>query len=1246
MEYFIYQDEKSHKFWAVEQQDNELHLSWGKVGTNGQSQIKTFADSAAASKARQKLINEKTKKGYAENTVAEKRPPQAVASPANNRPWLADDAHIPLTEEIDWFAFHHRNRSRPFNTTPDGNQIWQSITQNDKATFRPSDYHFTSPVWEQAYAELHQRIKHNQSTGSLFSEAALLGQMGYYSDDLIDLFVTRYGLETTVEIACHTLQVACKYDDDLKKTVVGSDFPVNEIEYLPDWHPRLCHHLSLAPEEEWQRCVKKLLAAIPGLSPAMQPFAALMLPERPDIANEIVLRFAAEEIPAMAWLKMVVDAPSALTTLEKYPLPPLYSHFLSYVATLIANHGVIGVSQLVNDLDEKEANIQLPKLEATDYFTKWLAKTNHPDALKILILGAGNKNKRLGYLSKACQKYPHAAIAAYVSLLTSYEDPIWRRALTVLISADPTRVEQVLPWIDAHAAETLTTTQPLSDSSAEYASPETLPEILVSPPWLKQNQKSAPPVFKLLVLPVVSTLSLTPAIAEELTGYDYSDYQSQFNYADLPPFESYRWEKVTEPFTPEQNFLWRLGFENWQQLDPGTSQKMPIPQNAINALQCNDYATLINEFHQYTGKRYSQWKLHLLAWMPREQALALLDALADEPHKGEEGILPIFGIDALPIFVRYLKHDRQSLWPFTPYCGTTDLALPMAQNFSRKKTLREDARSWLLEYPEHTIAGLLPAALGKACKDRDDAQQALRLLADNNHRSLITQIAQRYQQPEIIAALGAFLDVRDLHDFPAKIQPLPEFYQFALWRRPQLKSTGLPLPDDAMRYLGDMLNFPREVKLYAGLNTVKSICTPTSLANFAWDLFNAWIEAGGPSKANWGFTTLAFFGNDDTARALTPLIRTWPGESQHQRAALGLDILAEIGSDIALMLLNGIAQKIKFAALQENAQNKIQQIAESRGLTIAELEDRLAPDLDLDDSGSLTLDFGPRRFTVSFDEALKPFVRDENGNSRLKDLPKPNKNDDETLATEAVSRYKQLKKDARTVAAQQIMRLESAMCLRRRWTPEQFRLFLVEHPLVRHITRRLVWGVYSEENTLLTCFRVAEDNSYSDAEDNPFSLPEGQIGIPHVLEMAPEDTAAFGQLFADYELLPPFHQLDRNHYSLAESECDAMELNRWNGRQCQAGRIVGLERKGWQRIEESGSTSGMYKPSACGELILEMEPFSLLYGETGYDELIPLDMVKIVAKDDIYFGKPAFAFSALDAITASELINDIESLFD
>ena len=109
MRHFIFQDEKSHKFWAVEQQDNELHINWGKVGTNGQSQVKSFADAAAAEKAELKLIAEKTKKDYVEDGSANvnippvtKATPEVKTSPEskNQRPWLADDAVIPITEAL------------------------------------------------------------------------------------------------------------------------------------------------------------------------------------------------------------------------------------------------------------------------------------------------------------------------------------------------------------------------------------------------------------------------------------------------------------------------------------------------------------------------------------------------------------------------------------------------------------------------------------------------------------------------------------------------------------------------------------------------------------------------------------------------------------------------------------------------------------------------------------------------------------------------------------------------------------------------------------------------------------------------------------------------------------------------------------------------------------------------------------------------------------------------------------------
>lgn len=448
-----------------------------------------------------------------------------------------------------------------------------------------------------------------------------------------------------------------------------------------------------------------------------------------------------------------------------------------------------------------------------------------------------------------------------------------------------------------------------------------------------------------------------------------------------------------------------------------------------------------------------------------------------------------------------------------------------------------------------------------------------------------------------------------------------------------------------MRHLGTMLSFPRDITPYAGLAIIKETFTRESLADFGRDPYTAWTEAGAPAKENWAFTSLGILGNDDTARKLTPLIRAWPGESQHKRAVYGLDVLANIGSDIALMLLNGIAQKIKFVALQEHASDKINMVAENRGLTMAELEDRLAPDLGLDINGSLTLDFGSRQFTVGFDETLKPVVRDEN-DKVLKDLPKPNQSDDKTLSTDAVILFKQLKKDVRAIASQQITRLEQAMCQCRRWTAEQFRLFLVEHPLMCHLTRRLLWGVYNDENTLIACFRVAEDCTYSDAQDELFTLPAGNIGIPHVLEIPAESAAAFRQIYADYELLPPFQQLDRGSYRLADNERSAHELTRWQGRLCQAGRIVGLERRGWQRLEESGSVYAMRKSTPYGDLELETEPFSLIYGETGYGDLLPVESVKMTSPGERYSTQPSLTFSALDAITASELINDIESLFD
>ncbi|WP_431272896.1 DUF4132 domain-containing protein [Burkholderia contaminans] len=470
---------------------------------------------------------------------------------------------------------------------------------------------------------------------------------------------------------------------------------------------------------------------------------------------------------------------------------------------------------------------------------------------------------------------------------------------------------------------------------------------------------------------------------------------------------------------------------------------------------------------------------------------------------------------------------------------------------------------------------------------------------------------------------------------------------------------GKALPDEALDHLGQMLTFPTSEEIYGGIDIVKDACTAESLADFSWDCFNAWLDAGAPGKEGWALTALGLFGNDDTARKLTPLIRTWPGESAHARAATGLDVLASIGSDVALMLLNGIAQKVKFRALQDRAREKIEAIAEARGLSSEELEDRLAPDLGLDAQGTMLLDFGPRAFRVGFDETLKPYVRETGADgaagARLADLPKPKKTDDPVKGKDAVERFKLLKKDARTIASQQLARLEVAMCSRRRWTPEVFRTFLAEHPLVRHLVQRLVWGVYEVDDggnfggTLKACFRVAEDGTAATADDDAFTLPDGvtiRIGVPHALEIAPADAAAFGQVFADYELLQPFAQLGRDVYRLTDDERNGRLLERWKGVKVPTGRVLGLVNKGWRRgqVEDAGCIWYFTKPLGAGKVIeLSLDPGIIVGAVDMYPDQ---ELGALQAGSPSNWGsiREADAWSTLDEISASELIRDLEGM--
>jgi uncharacterized protein (TIGR02996 family) len=75
MRTFEFRDGKSNKFWNIDLKGNAFTVTFGRIGSAGKTQTKTFRDAANAQKEHYKLVKEKLGKGYVETTPAQTASP-------------------------------------------------------------------------------------------------------------------------------------------------------------------------------------------------------------------------------------------------------------------------------------------------------------------------------------------------------------------------------------------------------------------------------------------------------------------------------------------------------------------------------------------------------------------------------------------------------------------------------------------------------------------------------------------------------------------------------------------------------------------------------------------------------------------------------------------------------------------------------------------------------------------------------------------------------------------------------------------------------------------------------------------------------------------------------------------------------------------------------------------------------------------------------------------------------------------
>ncbi|WP_143014807.1 DUF4132 domain-containing protein [Glycomyces harbinensis] len=558
---------------------------------------------------------------------------------------------------------------------------------------------------------------------------------------------------------------------------------------------------------------------------------------------------------------------------------------------------------------------------------------------------------------------------------------------------------------------------------------------------------------------------------------------------------------------------------------------------------------------------------------------------------------------------------------------------------TRSKSVAPIAKRWLARHTAAAAHLLVPDALGPDAAARRAATTTLRYLILTHGAEPVAHAAKEYGDAAA-AAIDALIAADPLDPLDAKIPKPPAWAAPNMLPQILLEGREAALPAEAVSHVTTVLALDSPEFPYAGVEVVAEACDRASLTRFSWALFELWTAVGSPAKDRWAFTQLARFADDDTVAELAALIRRWPGDGQHKRAVTGLEVLGDIGTETSLRALHVISRKVRFKALKLEAGKQIETVAERLGLTTEQLADRLVPDFGLDGDTSLVLAYGPRRFTVAFDEQLKPVVSDEDGKP-LRSLPRPNADDDAALADAAYERFAQLKRDLRTVAKEQVRRLEHAMVAERSWTVPEFQEFFTDHPLMRHLARRLVW--LAESGGEPSGFRIAEDGTFTDAADDRFDLPgDARVRLAHPLRLG-DRLAAWAEIFADYELLQPFSQLSRPILGFTEEELRTGRVTRFDGATLKSGSVLGLAQWGWRRGPSNSwwVEPGFHRPlPAGGFVVVGLDP-----GIDSYEGRV--DGAKIQTVSSVHLSEDA-DYTALgeggdhprdiDPLTASEVL--------
>ncbi|MEM9546717.1 MAG: DUF4132 domain-containing protein [Bacteroidota bacterium] len=336
---------------------------------------------------------------------------------------------------------------------------------------------------------------------------------------------------------------------------------------------------------------------------------------------------------------------------------------------------------------------------------------------------------------------------------------------------------------------------------------------------------------------------------------------------------------------------------------------------------------------------------------------------------------------------------------------------------------------------------------------------------------------------------------------------------------------------------------------------------------FALVLIKAYQDSNADSKYKYYLIMAGLIGKDAILFRLHTVFNSTVTSKRYRMAAMIVGAIAMVGTDKSLRIVDMIARKFtnKRPQIHRGAKEALDAAAKEMDITMDQLADRIIPNLGFEDH-YYHFEAGGDEYRAFVNKEFKLNYFNEDNKLR-KSMPKE-------VSRETKAELKAIEKEIKEVVKTQKGRLENYLVVERTWEVEEWMEYYLNNPIMLIYVQRLLWGVYDENQNLISAFYCDDDLEIYDVADEEVDVEEGTyIRIVHPLHMSEELRNKWKEKVYDMDIEFEFDIINRIITLVPEDEKERNVTKILHGEDIPKGAdyVAGfLLKRGWHKSTGDG----------------------------------------------------------------------------